>query len=273
MNRKLKFDDDILEVIKAVEWQEGGRVGILTCGQLDRQVYLRVNKALEALGGKWNRKLGGHVFKIDPRPQIDGLVETGALTIECDGFYETPPEIVRRMIELVEPVGRILEPSAGLGAIVDNLPVLKKQILCIEKDEYRTLALCKKGYVVHHGDFLEYSATEEFDRIFMNPPFENSQDIDHVRHAYSCLNSNGAMVSVMSEGPFFRNDNKATAFRDWLNMVGGKSYKLPPKSFHESGTDIHTRLVVIHKKQEEPGVPQTITEKTPTNPRGLFLSN
>lgn len=246
--KKIKFDDDVLETISMVKWQDEGKLGILTCGKLDRQVYLRVNKALEALGGKWNRKLGGHIFKIDPRPLVEGLMEDGSLTVECNGFFETPPEIVWRMIELVAPTGRILEPSAGLGAIADNLPVPEGQIFCIEKNEYRAQALCEKGYTVHCGDFLAYSATEEFDRVFMNPPFENSQDIDHVQHAYSCLNANGIMISVMSEGPFFRDDRKATDFRKWLKSVDGTSYKLPPRSFHESGTDIHTRLVVIHKK-------------------------
>jgi len=246
-DKKLRFDDNVLQIIDTMEWQDSGKLGILICGQLDRQMYLRVNKALEALGGKWNRKLGGHVFKTDPRLQIKGLVENGTLTIERDGFYETPPEIVQRMIELVEPVGRILEPSAGFGAIVDNLPVSKDQIFCVEKNEYRVQTLREKGYAVCHGDFLEYSAVNKFDRIFMNPPFENSQDIDHVRHAYSCLKSNGAMISVMCEGPFFRDDNKAATFRYWFNTIGGRSYKLPPKAFHESGTDIHTRLVVIHK--------------------------
>lgn len=33
---------------------------------LDRKTYLEVNGALEAFGGKWNRKAGAHVFLTDP---------------------------------------------------------------------------------------------------------------------------------------------------------------------------------------------------------------
>jgi len=107
--KTLKFDNDVLNIVSAIEWQDNGRLGVLACGQLDRQLYLRVNKVLEALGGKWNRKRGGHVFPMDPRPQVEGLVESGTLIIERDGFFETPPEIVKRMVELVNPIGKILE--------------------------------------------------------------------------------------------------------------------------------------------------------------------
>jgi len=42
-----------------------------------------------------------------------------------------------------------------------------------------------KGFNVVGNDFLEHK--KSYDRIVMNPPFENFQDIDHVRHAYDLL--------------------------------------------------------------------------------------
>lgn len=38
--------------------------------QLDRKLYEAVNKALEAAGGRWNKKAKAHVFKGDPRPYL-----------------------------------------------------------------------------------------------------------------------------------------------------------------------------------------------------------
>lgn len=245
--KTLKFDDDVLQIIGAMEWQDGGKLGVLTCGQLDRRLYLRVNKALEAMGGKWSRKKGGHVFPTDPLLQLGVLVENGALTVERDGFFETPPEIVELMVGLVNLTGKVLEPSAGLGAIADNLPVPKSRIFCIEKNEQRAMVLSKKGYHTLCCDFLEFHTSAKFDTVIMNPPFEEGQDIAHVRHAYSCLAPEGSMVSVMSEGSFFRDDKTATTFRDWLERVGGESHKLPPQSFKKSGTGVYTRLIVIHK--------------------------
>lgn len=81
----------------------------------------------------------------------------------------------------------------------------------------------------------------------MNPPFEEGQDILHVRHAYECLAEDGAMVAIMSEGSFFRQDKRAADFRAWLDLVGGSNEELPADAFKESGTSVRTRLVVIRK--------------------------
>ena len=83
----------------------------------------------------------------------------------------------------------------------------------------------------------------------MNPPFEQGQDIEHVRHAFDWLATGGHLVAVMSNGSFFREDKKATAFRDWLAYVRGESYPLPEDSFKESGTGVRTRLAVIAKRE------------------------
>lgn len=248
LTKKLKFSEDVLTIIRTMEWSDDGKLGKLTCGQLERDMYVKVNKALEAMGGKWNRKAGGHTFLLDPRPNVAGLLDNGYLTIERDGFFQTPAAVVERMKELVTPRGRILEPEAGLGAIADNLGALL-DITCIEKNEQRADALMKNGFRTLCMDFLEYSPDAgKFDTIFMNPPFEEGQEIDHIRHAYECLAGNGEMVSVMSEGPFFRGDRKATEFRQWLSSVKGKSESLPQFAFRESGTGIQrTRLVIIRK--------------------------
>ena len=83
----------------------------------------------------------------------------------------------------------------------------------------------------------------------MNPPFENFQDVEHVKHAFSLLNPGGKIVAIMSESPFFRSDKKAQQFRDWLDDLGGTSKKLPDKSFmaSERPTGVNSRLVVIEK--------------------------
>ena len=247
LTKTLRFDEDVLGVIRAMDWRDEGRLGILTGGQLERKLYIEVNKALESLGGKWNRKQGGHVFVLDPRPRVEGLIENGTLTVERDGFFETPLAVVQCMLERVTPVGMLLEPQAGLGAIADHLP--RTNLLCIEKNEQRCEALRQKGYLVFCCDFLTYNGKERgmFNTIYMNPPFEEGQDILHVRHAHKCLVDGGAMVAIMSEGSFFRKDKRATAFRDWLEQVGGTSEKLPSDAFKESGTGVQARLVVIRK--------------------------
>jgi hypothetical protein len=260
LTKTLVFDQTVIDVLKRMTWSEDGTKGTIN-GQLERKLYEAVNKALAAMGGKWSRQDGGHVFDTDPRPRVEGLLETGNITVERDGFFETPEAVVKRMLELVPLPGYsgiILEPSAGNGAI---LRVLLKEpnsrwqyFYAIEKNFDRCANLRRdypdiKKVNVIGGDFLEYYPTNTFDRIYMNPPFEEGQEIDHVMYAESLLatDRDSALISVMSEGPFFRGDKKATAFREWFESVGGDSEALPDGAFKESGTGVKTRLIVIRK--------------------------
>lgn len=244
LTKKLTFSDEVMSILSSMKWENDGKLGILTCGQLDRKMYVDVNKALDAMGGKWNRSKGGHVFPVDPRSSVEGLLSSGSLLVERDGFFETPIEVVHRITEIIVPTGNVLEPSAGLGAIADHLPILQNRVFCIEKNEQRAKMLIDKGYTVYCGDFLEYNHKDKrFDTIFMNPPFEEGQDIDHVKHAFSLLRVGGSMISVMSEGVFFRSDRKATSFREWMANLGFENEKLPDGSFDKSGTGVNTRLV------------------------------
>ena len=258
LTKTIKFDDDVLEVLKSMEWYNDGFLGLFPEEKLERDLYMRCNKAFDALGGKWNRKLGGIVFQIDPRPRIEGLIESGSLTVERDGFFETPRAVVEHMLELVPPDtsndALTLEPSAGLGAIVRILIEHGVQwMLLIEKNEDRAFELRKEFLsqcrFVECKDFLMEPVVTgyPFDRIYMNPPFEELQDVDHVKHAYDFLAFGGKMVSVMSRSVFFRRDKKAIEFREWFENVGGYSEKLPDGAFKESGTGVNARLVVIQK--------------------------
>jgi hypothetical protein len=251
LTKTLRFDDDVLWVLRQMLWKDDGRLGMITVGELPKDEYQRLNKALEAMGGKWNRSKGGHVFASDPRPMVEGLLNSGALTVARDGFFETPAAVTARMLELlpIDPHGDTLEPEAGNGAIARILrPLLRQpdQLLCIEKNEQRAQELRKQLFNVRDQDFLTY-AVAGWQRIYMNPPFEEGQDTKHVAHAYNLLSIGGGLVSVMGEHAFFADDIKSRMFRDWLVKVGGKSEELPEKSFHASGTDVNTRLVVIRK--------------------------
>lgn len=171
-------------------------------------------------------------------------------------FFWTPRIVVEEMLGLVPELnygGRFLEPSAGDGAILD---IVKERFghvedLVIDAGEIvpmlrRILEL--KGYNLVSTDFLEYEPGEVYDAILQNPPFEKMADVDHVRHAYSLLKPGGTLVSIMSPGPFFRNDQKAKDFRSWFEEVGGEEYKdLEAGTFSEAGTNVTSKIVVIMK--------------------------
>lgn len=250
LTKTLKFDTDVLDVIKAMRWSDDGLSGELV-GQLDRKLYEKVNKALDVMGGKWNKKAKAHLFTFDPRPQVEGLLESGGLTVERDGFFETPEGIVTKMIKLanISHGDKVLEPSAGMGRIAIGLKNAGANVFCVEKNENRAKHLDELGFMCFVQDFLTISTStmNNFDAAVMNPPFEEGQDAQHVMYAYEFLREGGMLVSVMGEGVFFRSDKKSVAFREWLDAVGGETIELPEGSFKESGTGVNTRLVVIER--------------------------
>lgn len=182
--------------------------------------------------------------------------ENEAALMNLPGFFQTPRAVVEHMLSYANIGGSmsVLEPSAGAGAIAD---VIKEQcpnahIAVLERNYTLRELLALKGYhVIDKDDFLDYFVTQNgvdgWHRIVMNPPFEKMQDVDHVRKAYDCLKAGGILVSVMSRSPFFRNDKKAVAFREWLADLGGDTVELPEGSFKRSGTGVSTNLVILHK--------------------------
>ncbi len=170
---------------------------------------------------------------------------------KIEGFFPTPKAIVEKMLDEadIKPGEKVLEPSAGKGNIADAIreSYPDNALDVVEWNASLNELLTEKGHNVVGVDFLQHSG--EYDKIIMNPPFEKGQDIDHIRHAYSLLNDGGRVVCIMSEGPFFRSDKKATEFREWLDSLGGVSEKLPEGAFKSSerSTGVNTRLVVIDK--------------------------
>lgn len=269
-----KLDEDVEEVLRLRLSIEGNNVKIN--GQLERNLCERVNKALIKLGGKWKGgKTKAHVFSSDPVPAIaaalnDGQVLDRKKTFQ---FFETPAELAARMVKLAElrPAQRILEPSAGRGAIAreifDRMP--DECLLClVEMDKEHNPALHKFQddrdpdliHVWTGKDFLQWNEglitsprTEEikaFDRILMNPPFANGQDVEHVRHAYDLLKPGGVLVAITGPSAWSNQDKRSRAWREWLDEVPvDLEEDLPAGTFAASGTDVAAKLLVLHKPE------------------------
>jgi len=168
-----------------------------------------------------------------------------------EGFFPTPPHLVEELLRYAQPLHkglRVLEPSAGNGAIARALRKAGVEPKVVEMNDDLRAILVADGFQLVGDDFLKFDQ-QGWDRILMNPPFERGQDMDHVRHAYDLLADGGILVAITSEGPFFREDRKATGFRDWLRSVGGGSHKNVEGSFKgaERSTGVQTRIVVVRK--------------------------
>lgn len=246
-----KISEQTLAVLSRVTI-EGNNI-LLTCGQLDRKQYQAVNDVLTILGGKWNRKAQAHVFPEDPTLKLESVINSGEITMpKANGYFPTPKAIAGRIVScaVIEPGMKVLEPSAGQGAIADCIDREQCNVFCIELLPENISVLESKGHYVMQADFLTVPVELlRYDRIVMNPPFaydgHPQADIDHVNHALSFLSEKGRLVSIMSSGVLFRENKKTVEFREMVNEMGGYFERLPEGSFLESGTNVNTCFVVI----------------------------
>jgi predicted RNA methylase len=246
------LDKNILGIIESGEVKDN--LYYLPNIQLDRKVYSEINKVLNFLGGKWNKKLKAHVFDTPIGEAIDNFLLTGDIKDIKKEFqiFETPPKLAQRIIELayIEPGMSCLEPSSGGGNIVReiNKKVDKKDIICFDICEHLVGGLKKEGFNVTHADFLSLGDIGTFDRIIMNPPFSKQQDIDHVLKALKYLKSDGILISIMSYGVMFRSNSKTINFWTEVNKYNFETAELPKDSFKDSGTKVNTILLTIRGK-------------------------
>lgn len=248
MENKLKISDDVLAVLSAAE-TSGNELRLV--GQLDRKMYVRVNDVLEAAGGKWNKKAKAHIFESDAAERMDEIILTGEVEKPKDEFnyFPTPKELV---CEIVANAGvgkgmKVLEPSAGKGAIAYHCAELGANVDCYELMESNFVALAgdPKLGMVRHMDFLAQVPEASYDRVVMNPPFMKQLDIKHVNHAHKFLKADGILVAIMSAGVKFRSNKLTEEFRNFVDSKGGTIKDLPEGSFKQSGTMVNTVVVTI----------------------------
>lgn len=249
---------DVLDVLKQSRIE--GTTLYLPGEQLERSLYERVNKVLVALGGKWNRKLKGHLFAVDPRTLYGQAVDQGTYVDRKKvlQFFETPADIARRMAERarIKITDLILEPSAGHGALIaaldQNHPGAYVMAVDIDEENYRVLRERFPTITVICADVLAWVRDREavFDIVLMNPPFHGGQDIEHVRAAWNLLRTGGPLVAILGEGAFIQQNKRAKAFRQWLEDIRAQGERLPPGTFKESGTNVATRMIWATKGDE-----------------------
>lgn len=219
-----------------------GNILTLPPGQLERKLYEAVNKVLVNCGGKWNRGKAGHVFSSDPR-ELLGLSLSNGVAIDqkkkFQSFY-TPAALAEELVIQVGVEGlRVLEPSAGGGAIVEAcLKFGATQVDCVELREECREKLIGRGRAVTIGDFLALEVYQQFDRIIMNPPFAKNQDVKHVEHALKFLKPGGKLIAVMSP------NQDRPGFKRLLDR-GASVRQLPRDTFKESGTAIAAAVLDI----------------------------
>lgn len=179
-----------------------------------------------------------------PFDAMKASLKAGVKVVVAPQLFPTPPDIAKRMIEMagIEKGNRILEPSAGTGNLIDAIPDDSGAgIWCVEINQALARQLENRvfGIEVKCANFLDVSVidTGSFDRVVMNPPFENGSDVKHVEHALTFLHPGGRLVAIVAGGP---RQEKAFKHRasEWE--------ELPSGTF--AGTEVRAVLMAIDKE-------------------------
>jgi phospholipid N-methyltransferase len=234
-----------------------GQVVTLPPVQLERKLYQEVAKAIELIGGKWNRKENGFLFKENPAHLLGHIQKGEKKNIQKEfQFFGTPDSLADEMASYltIEEYDLILEPSAGQGALIKAIQRTKNDALvhyCELMELNRTFLerLPNVQYVTDNFLLLAHNkvTTGIFDKIIANPPFSKNQDIKHIRLMWDCLKIGGRIVTIASKHWQYSSNKTEVSFKNWLNDINAEIIDIPEGAFKESGTNIYTCLLIIDK--------------------------
>jgi 16S rRNA G966 N2-methylase RsmD len=137
----------------------------------------------------------------------------------------------------LKPGELVLEPEAGTGAILDELPA-DVISACFEVNHRLNDILKQKGYHPRFN-FLHTVGEPFFDAVVMNPPFEDRQYINHVYHAMDWLKPGGRIIALVPKAdiifpPFER----------------CKVHEVEPGSGKKKGS-VKVKMLEIHPKRRD----------------------
>lgn len=248
---KINTSMEAVEVLKKCRVE--GNVIKLPEGQLERNLYQEVAKALELIGGKWKGgKIFGFVFVTDPTDLLDQIANGEKRNLKKEfQFFATPEKLANELVYLADlkQHDTILEPSAGQGAIIKAINKVCDVVPdCFELMDVNTIILNKSGlrFNLIGDDFLKHNG-EVYTKIIANPPFTKNQDIDHLKEMYECLSRGGRLVCITSESWVNGSQKKQVDFKDWLDEVEAEVLDIEKGSFKESGTTVGGKIVIVNK--------------------------
>jgi len=175
--------------------------------QLDPKLYAEMKKHFTQNRGKWKGGKLQHFEFPFPAEELLNKMQAGERPNFKREFhyFPTPPEVIEDMCNLhfLMDSHRILEPSAGQGAIIEGVNAFvqmdpKHRWVTIEADPTNREVLKQKGFAPVHDNFDTYETDERFEACFANPPF--NRDTAHVEKIADLLDEQGSAVIVLPAG-------------------------------------------------------------------------
>ncbi len=180
-------------------------------------------------------------------------LKAGVQVVTASQLFPTPEALAEEVAEAaeIEPGMTVLEPSAGTGNLLRAIrKVSEAQAICtaveVNAKLCEQLRSVEPGTRVECADFLQMSPETlgSFDRVVMNPPFGNAEDIKHIEHALKFLTPGGRIVAICAAGP-----RQTERLGSLARQLGGSFETLPDGSFLASGTNVRAALFIATVRQ------------------------
>ena len=220
------------------------------------QHYAKIKQLLMAAFARYNR--GGYfefTKGIDAGEVLAKLSEGEAVsTRQSTQFFATPAGLARTVIEAacITPGMRVLEPSAGRGALATLARDAGGIVTAVEVWDVNAMELRRLGFNTIEDDFLRLGPADlgSFHAIVANPPFTRNSDVYHVTHMWRLLAPGGRISAVMSPAWQTSKDAVCIAFRRLVAAHATQVDDVPANTFSASGTNIRTVHVVLGKSHD-----------------------
>ncbi len=185
------------------------------------------------------------------RPRFQSLAQrhgngTAPRAVVAYQLFQTPPQIAAQLAQMLNlaPGARVLEPSAGLGRLLDAVKAYEPgEVVAVENAPQCAAELFKQDrdrVTIKQRDFLTLTPEdiETFDAVIMNPPFHLRADIRHIFHARSFLKPGGTLAALCMN----------TRHREeQLKPIAATWQELPDKAFKAEGTNISACILTIQQ--------------------------
>jgi len=213
--------------------------------------YDDISRLIAKAGGRYVTGRKQFVFDagIDCADVLRRLVAGETVNFQQEyQFFATPEaKAIEAIKEVEKALGtlrgkRVLEPSAGEGALANVARRMGADVVAIEAWNVNAIKLRAKGYDVIERDFLSVTPEEigTFDAILANPPFTKNQDIQHAMHMFQFIRPGGALSIIMSTA-WLEGKTKAHAqFKEFLATQNVTVRQIEAGAFKESGTPVPT---------------------------------
>ena len=231
--------------------------------QFPAKSFTKVKRLIEGIGGNWSTQTQAFEFTQAPDELFQRICDGETINLERDfkkryQFFPTPKAVLRLIEDRIH-IGRdmrVLEPSAGQGAICKHLRSLfpnhdwQLDVCEINSDFHPVLEGMDCNIV--GTDFLQMSAPRRgYHLIVANPPFSGGQDVIHFMRMYDLLAPGGRLLCVMSQNIASSKQSEYADVREWLGYYFHELIEIPKGSFRSSGTNVKTYLVQIDKPFDE----------------------